>query len=68
MTRKDYVLIARVIANLDEIVDDFTREVIAEQFATALEATNPNFDFDRFFKACKMSDKHMDEVRKQLLK
>jgi hypothetical protein len=66
MTRKDYVLIAKTIANLDEIVDEFTIEVIAEAFAVALEKTNPRFDYKRFFGACKLSDNKIKEIQASL--
>lgn len=55
MTRKDYVLIAKVIA---DIVSDFGQEepvqpsLIAEELADALAGDNPNFDRERFLTAC----------------
>lgn len=51
MTRKDFELIARVLKNSDEVLDDMAREALAEMFAAELANTNPNFDRDRFLKA-----------------
>ena len=52
MTRKDFVLIARTIRNSSEIIDETALEALAENFAEELAETNPNFDRDRFLKAC----------------
>jgi hypothetical protein len=65
MTRKDYELIADVIAKLEPNVtvvhycgDDAgrpnvtMRDVVARDFADALTATNPRFDRERFLAAC----------------
>ncbi len=55
MTRKDYVLIAKVFA---DIVDDFGQgeavqpSLIAEELADALAKDNPQFDRERFLTAC----------------
>jgi len=46
MTRKDYVLVASVIAQLKD------KQAVAEAFATALAANNSGFDRERFLKAC----------------
>lgn len=46
MTRKDFILIASVIAGLKD------RETVALAFATALAAANSGFDRERFLKAC----------------
>lgn len=48
MTKKDYQLIAGIIQNLDEMVDEYTLVGIAEVFAQALAGTNPLFDSERF--------------------
>ena len=50
MTRKDFVLIASVIANLS--FDDDTRAGVAEDFANKFGSTNARFDRERFLKAC----------------
>lgn len=52
MTRKDYELIARVIAR--RRLSDYrgTVDAIAQDMATALHAANPAFDMGRFLKAC----------------
>lgn len=44
--RKDYVLIAAVIAQLEN------RQAVAEAFAAALAAQNANFNKELFMKAC----------------
>lgn len=46
MSRKDYVLIAAVIAQLKD------RQAVAEAFAKALAAQNANFNKELFMKAC----------------
>lgn len=46
MHRKDYVLIAAVIAQLKD------RQIVAEAFAKALAAQNANFNKELFLKAC----------------
>lgn len=53
MTRKDFQLIAEVVILTSEIFDDQTADTIAELFADRLAGTNPNFDRERFLKACK---------------
>ena len=52
MTRKDFVLIARVIRNSSEVIDEMALEALAENFANELSGTNPNFNRDRFLSAC----------------
>jgi len=52
MTRKDYVMIAEVIKNLDEVIDEYALEVLADNMADSLESDNPRFDRDRFLSAC----------------
>jgi hypothetical protein len=52
MTRKDYVVIAEVIKNLDEVLDSYALEVLADNMAEALESDNPRFDRARFLVAC----------------
>jgi hypothetical protein len=52
MTRKDYVVIAEVIKNLDEVIDSYALEVLADNMAEALESDNPRFDRARFLVAC----------------
>lgn len=48
MSRKDFVLIAAIVAK----VGGDARERLAIEFADALTATNPRFDRARFLKAC----------------
>lgn len=66
MTRKDFVLIAKVISSLDEIVDEYALEAIAEVFADSLASQNPNFDRARFLTASTMTDTKRGEVLAQL--
>lgn len=66
MTRKDYIAIAKTIASLDEIVDDYALEAIAEAFANMLEAENPRFDRAKFLSASMMSDADREAILAQL--
>jgi hypothetical protein len=50
VTRKDFELIAKVIANLDGIRNS-DHEFVAERFADALAGTNSQFDRKRFLAA-----------------
>lgn len=52
MTRKDYVMIADVIKNLDEVMDSYALEVLADNMADALQGDNPRFERARFLSAC----------------
>jgi hypothetical protein len=61
MTRKDYVLIAEVIANLRGEQRDKgafahapSLAEVAEELARALEVDNPRFDRARFLDACEV--------------
>jgi hypothetical protein len=56
MTRKDHELIAGVLANLNEMVDDYVLEAIAEVFADSLAGTNANFNRDRFIARATATD------------
>jgi len=56
MTKKDFVAIAEIIKKNSSKVygatfTDVTREVVND-LADYFEAQNPNFDRDRFIKAC----------------
>ncbi len=48
MTRKDFQLIANVIANTNPT----DRQCLALDFANALKATNPRFNIELFVNAC----------------
>jgi hypothetical protein len=48
MSRKDFELLARVIASLDRAY----RARVALAFVQTLANTSPRFDGDRFLKAC----------------
>lgn len=57
MTRKDYVMLARVIASHRAAYDEGETQLIGadslvERIADALAADNPRFDRARFLKAC----------------
>jgi hypothetical protein len=57
MTRKDYQLIAEVIANLNadfntDGEDTVSLSLVAKELAEALETDNPRFDRNRFLVAC----------------
>ena len=52
MTRKDFELIAAVVANTLATVSDNSRQCLALDFAYALQESNPRFDKARFVKAC----------------
>ena len=52
MTRKDYVMIADVIKNLDECIDSYGLDVLVENMSDALAKDNPRFDRARFLAAC----------------
>lgn len=49
MTRRDFVLIAEVVANIDNAD---VRRSVALDFATELASTNGRFDRLRFLRAC----------------
>ena len=48
MSKKDFELIAAIVATLPEP----TRSFCAEAFSNRLGSTNPRFDSARFLKAC----------------
>ena len=56
--RREYELVARVMARTLGIFDDkLARAVVLyvmAQFVTEFQSDNPNFDLDRFLKACKV--------------
>jgi hypothetical protein len=51
MTRKDYILIAEVIATSWHANAEAKRD-LAVSMAEALETDNPRFDSERFLRAC----------------
>lgn len=55
MTRRDYVLIASVLANTAR-VERTSRVLLAVSFADALVSTNPRFDRGRFLAAALDND------------
>lgn len=52
MTRKDYVIIAEVIANSQGLTRGGIMDTLAERMAEALQADNPRFDREKFLVAC----------------
>lgn len=52
MTKKDFKLIAEVVASID---DYGTRAAVADKFADKLATINPRFDRARFIAACSVS-------------
>ena len=48
-SRKDYEVIAGVLNKQGETI---TKAVLLSELADAFEKDNPNFDRDKFFKAC----------------
>lgn len=49
MTRKDYVLIARIVRTITDVDE---RNRVADLFVDALYADNDRFDEKRFLEAC----------------
>jgi len=52
MTKKDYVMIAKTISNMDECIDGQSLRILAEAFAIELKEDNARFDRARFLTAC----------------
>lgn len=56
--KQDYEFVARVMARtLDMFEDKLARAVVMyviAQFVTEFQLDNPNFDLERFLKACKV--------------
>lgn len=52
MTRKDYELIAKVIANSQGLTRGGIMDTLATRMAEALQADNPRFNPARFLSAC----------------
>ena len=54
MTKKDYELIARVLASYKPVSDDpwVTWNNLCDKFAKELEKENPRFDGAKFERAC----------------
>ena len=57
MTRKDFQLIADVVASTLATVKPEARQCLALDFAAALADTNPRFDQSRFVKACLVNER-----------
>ena len=52
MTKKDFELIARILASPYCAEDQIAVRAVAYRFADALATTNPRFDRARFLAAC----------------
>lgn len=61
MTKKDFELIAEVIATLPESISYNDQEQVAAAFADRLATTNPRFDRDRFMDAAMSIDEDDNE-------
>jgi len=61
MSRKDYALIARIIADRFGPTLGFT---IAERFAEELHKANPTFNIVKFMTACKVVNDNEEELLK----
>ena len=57
MQRKDYNLIARILADAVEAEPHkkHSLTVLARKFGRAFETDNPRFDYDRFLEACHLA-------------
>lgn len=53
MTRKDFELIARVLNNSSEVMDEYSFKALVDNFVEELQETNPNFNATRFALAAK---------------
>jgi hypothetical protein len=65
MTKKDFILIAKVLKELGEEAaycfdSGHDRYAIAQRFAEALASTNKDFDAGRFIDASTLSDDRAD--------
>jgi len=65
MTRKDFVMIAEVIANA-YYLNESQRLTLARSFADEISFTHPRFDHARFVKACLMTIEKKIEHRKAI--
>lgn len=52
LTRKDYVTLADILESFSELIERFTFEDLVEDIADYCASDNPNFDYDKFRKAC----------------
>ena len=52
MTRKDYELIAEVLKNSSEIMDNISMAFLIDNFAQELAKGNSLFNRDKFINAC----------------
>ena len=53
MTRKDYVAVAEILSEFQDLINDqFTFEDLVNEFADFFSADNPNFKMEKFTHAC----------------
>lgn len=52
MTRRDYVLVAKVISELPRMGNDSMKRTVREAFVTEFVRDKPTFNADAFRKAC----------------
>lgn len=62
MTRKDFDLIARVLQNSSDLMDEISMAFLIDNFATELTDINPRFDRDRFAQACGMTSTELSYI------
>lgn len=62
MTRKDYELIAKVLLNSSDLMDEVSMAFLIENFANELVDGNPRFDRNRFATACGMTPEQVDYI------
>jgi hypothetical protein len=62
MTRKDYELIAKVLFNSGDLMDEVSMAFLIDNFAKELVAENPRFDRNRFATACGMTPEQVDYI------
>lgn len=55
-TRRTFIDVSEILSSYkDLIADEFTYHDLVDEFAAMFANDNPNFDSDRFFKACQIN-------------
>jgi hypothetical protein len=62
MTRKDYELIARVLLNSSDLMDEVSMAFLIDNFSQELVDDNPRFDRNRFSQACGITPAELDYI------
>jgi hypothetical protein len=52
MTKKDYILITNILLTGKDYIDKTAYFTLCQRFTNELKDDNPNFDKDKFLKAC----------------